>query len=262
MFKVVDLIKHYFSFNLKACMEYRAAFIGQFFAVFVNNGTFIIFWYLIYNRVGGDINGYSFNDIVMLWAIIASAFGLSEVIFGNSSKISSIIFSGELDVYILQPKPILINLVSSRMVMLGWGDILYGFIVFFIVFGLDPVRLLLFILFTITSALVFTSFRIIIHSFTFFIGNNEALAFTLENTLITAGTYPSTIFKGPVIMLLYTVIPAGFMAFLPVEIISEFNIIKLAILLIGDGIFISLSVLFFYKGIKKYESGNMIGARI
>lgn len=262
MFKVVNLIKNYFSFNLKACMEYRVAFIGQLFAVCLNNGAFMIFWYLLYSRVGGDLNGYAFRDIVMLWAIIASSFGLSEVVFGNSSKISSIIFKGELDVYILQPKPILPNLVCSRMVMLGWGDIVYGFVVFLIVFGFDPVRFSLFLLFSITGALVFTAFRVLIHTLTFYIGNNEALSMTLENTLITVGTYPSTIFKGPIMFLLYTALPVALMAFMPIGVINVFSPVKLIIILIGDSLFITLSICFFYKGVRRYESGNMIGARM
>lgn len=262
MFKVANLIKHYFTFNLKACMEYRAAFIGQFFAIFINNGTFMLFWYLLYGRVGGSINGYVFKDIVMLWAIIASSFGFAEVIFGNSSKIAPIIFSGELDVYILQPKPILPNLVSARMVMLGWGDALYGIIVFFIVYGLDPVRLLLFIFYSVSGAIVFTGFRVLIHSLTFYIGNTQNLSSTLENTLLGLGTYPATIFKGPVLILLYTAFPIGFIAFLPVEIINSFNLKLFIYIILGDITFILLSVFVFYKGLKKYESGNIIGSRL
>ncbi len=262
MFRVVNLVKSYFLFNLKACMEYRAAFIGQLFAVCINNGFFMIFWYIIFSKVDGNLNGYIYKDIVMLWSIVAASFGLSEVVFGNGSKISKIIYNGDLDVYILQPKPILVNLVSSRMVMLGWGDVLYGYVVFFIVFGLDPIRLPLFILFSITGALVYTAFRVIIHSLTFYIGNNEVLSMTLENTLLSVSTYPATIFKGPILILLYTALPAGFITFIPVEIISNFNLMKFILVILADALFITISVLFFYRGVRHYESGNMIGTRM
>lgn len=259
MFK---LLKEYFIFNLKACLEYRAAFIGQFFAVCINNGTFLIFWYLVYGKVDGDLNGYMFSDVTLLWGIIAASFGLSEVIFGNSNKLSSIIYKGELDTYILQPKPILPNIVCSRMVMLGWGDILYGFIIMLFSFGWDPVRIPLFILFSITGALVFTAFRVLIHSLTFYIGNNEVLSMTLENIIITLGVYPASIFRGVILILLYTLLPVAFMVYLPVEILNVFSIKSFLVVILGDTLFISLSLLLFYTGLKRYESGNMIGTRL
>ncbi|MBN2617687.1 MAG: ABC-2 family transporter protein [Spirochaetales bacterium] len=262
MFKVVNLIKSYFSFNLKATMEYRSAFISQLFAVFINNGTFLIFWYLILNRVGGNINGVYFNDIVMMWAIVATSFGFSEVFFGNSPRISSIIYKGELDVYILQPKPVLINLISSRMSVLGWGDIFYGFVIFFINFGLDYKKIILFIIFSITGTLVFTAFRVLIHSLTFFIGNNESLSTTLENIMITLGVYPSSIFRGPIMLLFYTIFPVFFMVYLPINLLNEFSIYKIIILLLGDFVFMVIAFSVFYFGLKKYESGNLIGSRM
>lgn len=265
MFKVVNtvkLLREYFIFNLKACMEYRAAFIGQFFAVFINNGTFLIFWYLVYGKVDGDINGYVFDDVTLLWGVIAASFGLSEVLFGNSNRLSSIIYKGELDTYILQPKPILPNIVCSRMVMLGWGDILYGLFIMLFSFGLDPVRIPLFLLFSFTGALVFTAFRILIHSLTFFIGNNEVLSMTLENIIITLGVYPASIFRGAIMILLYTILPVTFMVYIPVEILNVFNLKSLLFVLFGDTLFILVSLFIFYSGLKRYESGNMIGTRL
>lgn len=262
MFTVVSLIKKYFAFNVKACLEYRAAFIGQLFAVFINNGAFMLFWFLIYSKVGGSINGYSYKDIVLLWGVIASAFGWSEVLFGNGKNITRIIYTGELDIFILQPKPVLPNLVCSKMVMLGWGDALYGLVTFFLVFGLDPIRLVLFIIYTVTGAVVFTGFRVIIHSLTFYLGNVQVLSATLINTLLGLGTYPATIFRGPILFLLYTALPVGFIAFLPVESLNSFSIKTFVYILLGDSIFVALAIWIFYLGLKKYESGNIIGSRM
>ncbi|MCK5198550.1 MAG: hypothetical protein KAR21_09375, partial [Spirochaetales bacterium] len=90
------LLKKYFLFNLAAGMEYRISFIIQVFGMFLNNSAFIFFWLILLDRVGGDINGYGFREIMFLWALAAFGYGLTEIFMGNSRFISSIIYKGEL----------------------------------------------------------------------------------------------------------------------------------------------------------------------
>ena len=127
---VVKLIAHYFRFNLSASMAYKASFLIQVFGMVLNNSAFIVFWYFLFDRIGGNIQGFEFNDVMFLWALAAMGFGMSVVVCGNATHLSRIIYSGELDVYLLQPKPVLPNVLVSRMIVSGWGDITYGLVLF------------------------------------------------------------------------------------------------------------------------------------
>jgi ABC-2 type transport system permease protein len=260
--KTARLFLHYFRFNLSANLEYRASFWIQVFGMFLNNSSFIIFWLILYNQVGEVIQGYRFNDVMFLWSLGTAGYGLGAVFLGNSSSISRIIYTGELDVYLLQPKPVLLNLLASRMIISGWGDLTYGIVLFILTQQLTLSKIILFTGFSVLFALVHVSLRVIYHSLTFFFGNAESFALTASEMVIIFMLYPGSIFKGPVVWILHTLIPAAFIAYIPVELFNEFELKTFIILLGTDLIFILFAVFIFKIGLKYYESGNRIGTRV
>ena len=260
--KMLKLFTDYFKFNLSANLEYRASFWIQVFGMFLNNSSFIIFWLILYNQVGELIQGYKFSDVMFLWSLGAFGYGIAAVFLGNDSYISRIIYSGELDVYLLQPKPVLPNLLASRMIITGWGDITYGLILFIFTQPLEISKILLFIFFSVLFALVLVSLRIIYHSLTFFFGNAESFAFTVSETVLVFMLYPGSIFKGPAVWLLHTLIPAAFIAYIPVELFKHFELKTFLILIGADSVFMIIAFLIFKTGLIFYESGNRMGTRV
>ena len=73
------------------------------------------------------------------------------------------------------------------------------------------------------GACIFTSFVVIFCSLAFFLGNTEGLAQQLLGILVTFSTYPMNIFNGVVRLLLFTVIPAGFISFMPLQLLHQFT---------------------------------------
>ena len=260
--KNLRLIFEYCKLNLSASMEYRAAFVTQVLGMVLNNSAFILFWIILYNKAGSSIEGYSFQNIMFLWSLAPLGFGIASVLFGNSLFISRIIYSGELDVFMLQPKPLILNMLSSKMNVSGWGDMAYGIILFFITQPLTLPQFALFITFSAAMAGVLVGIRLFYHSFTFFFGNAEDFASMASETVLSLMLYPGTIFKGPVVWLFRTVFPAVWIAFVPVQLIQNWNT-GLFVLTIGaDAVILGLGILLFRLGLRNYESGNRIGARM
>jgi len=259
---MMKLLKKYFLFNLSAGMEYRISFLIQVFGMFLNNSAFIFFWLILFERVGGDIKGYGFDDVMFLWALAALGYGLTQIFMGNSRYISSIIYKGELDVYLLQPRAVLPNMVCSRMNTAGWGDITYGIILYVLTQGADPLKALMFVFFSVLMAVVFTAVRIIYHSLTFFLGNAEQFAGTVTEMIIMFILYPGSIFSGPSTWILHTVIPSALVAWIPAELFVQFDLQKFLILMIADVSIVFLSIIVFRTGLKRYSSGNRMGTRL
>ncbi|MBB6479676.1 ABC transporter permease [Spirochaeta isovalerica] len=255
-------MKKYFLFNLSAGMEYRTSFLIQVFGMVLNNCAFIIFWKMLFDRVGGDINGYGFREVMFLWALATFGFSISEILMGNARQLSSIIYKGELDVYLLQPRAVLPNLVCSRMNISGWGDLIYGVALFVITQPLTPVRIVLFLLFALMMALVFVSVRVFYHSLTFFLGNAEQFAATISELVIMFTIYPGSIFSGPSTWILHTIIPAALVAWIPAQLFASFDPLKFLMLLAADGVIVLLSLFMFREGLKRYSSGNRMGTRL
>lgn len=103
----------------------------------------------------------------------------------------------------------------------------------------------------------FISTEIILRSLTVWIGDTKTIANRyVEMLLITFSTYPENIFKTGIKVLLYTVIPVAYLAYLPSNIMYQFNILDLLCVLLAGGIYLALAIFVFYKAIKNYESGN------
>ncbi len=80
--------------------------------------------------------------------------------------------------------------------------------------------------------------------------------------MTTFATYPEGIFKGIVKIILFTILPIGFVNYIPVRILSSFDI-NLFIITIGiTALFIVIAFVIFYKGFKRYSSSNLMVARI
>jgi ABC-2 type transport system permease protein len=109
------------------------------------------------------------------------------------------------------------------------------------------------------AGLIFTSFVVIFCSLAFFLGNTEGLAQQLLGILVTFSTYPLNIFNGVARLLLFTVIPAGFISFVPLQLIHQFTWPLLGGMVGFTVLIISAAVGLFELGLRRYESGNLLG---
>lgn len=257
LFSTLGMMKQYFAYNLSAAMAYRTSFLLQVFGMALNNASFAFFWKILIDQVG-SIGGYGFKEVMMLWAISSSGFGLSVIVFGNALHLNDVIMKGELDTYLLQPKSVLLSLISSKTRVSGWGDLLYGFVLIFLIFGLDISSLLLFVLYSIVSGVIFTCILIISQSLTFFIGNASAISTLVFQFTITFSIYPETIYGGAIKVILYTLVPVGFMTFIPVRVMNDFSLGYALLPLVAAALLVLLSSTIFKWGLKRYESGNLM----
>lgn len=259
----MKLIWQYLKFNIAAAMEYRVTFLIQTLGMVLNNAAFIFFWWILFENIN-TIGGYGFTDVMLLWSFCSASFGLCFIIFGNLSQLSRLILEGELDSFLLQPKDVLLNVLCSRSQISAWGDLLYGGLLFVMTMHgqLTLATFALFLLFVMTSAVIFSSVLIIAHSLTFYFGDFTAVANLVTEFMITFSIYPEGIFSQGLRMVLYSVLPIGFMAYLPAR-----NILApsgpLVVLILGASIFwAGLAYWVFYRGLKRYESGNLMGVKL
>ena len=80
--------------------------------------------------------------------------------------------------------------------------------------------------------------------------------------MLNIATYPDGIFKGVAKILLFTIVPVGIVNYLPVRIISEFNIFLFIIVIFVTLLLIIIAFYIFFKGLKRYSSSNLMIARI
>ena len=259
--KHIRLMGLYFKLNLSSAMEYRVSFLVQVFGMMVNNVTFVFFWWIMFQRIG-HIEGYTFKDVMFIWALASSAFGFTFIMFGNVRNITAVIINGELDAYLLQPKDVYVNVICSRTIVSGWGDFAYGFALFFTVYGFDIQRLLMFTCFVIFGGLLLGSIMASAETLTFFIGNASGITRMVTEFMITFSIYPESIFKQGMRWVFYSFLPAGFITFIPLKLARGLNWSGVPILMAIDVLYLVLGYMFFIAGLKRYESGNLMTTRL
>lgn len=247
----------YIGANVQSALEYRLSFASQIFAMLINDLMWLIFWLAYFGKFQ-LVAGWGRDEIVMLWAVTAAGYGLGTAICGNLFLLAGIIVRGELDVYLTMPKPVLPHALISKMNLTAPGDVLFGLLVFGIFVQPTIAQWALFLLFTITTAAVFVGFATITQSLAFWLGNAEGLAAQLANALLSFSTYPTVIFNGAVKIALFTVLPAGFIAYVPVQLLRSFSWPLLLGLLAFCCAIVAAGWLVFRAGLRRYESGNLV----
>lgn len=257
LIRELDFIWSYLKANLQMALEYRASFVSQVVGMFLNDGLWVVFWWLYFTKFP-VVKGWQREDVLLLWAVAALGYGLATGIFGNANRLSSLIAQGQLDYYLGLPKDPLLHVLISRMSVNAWGDVLFGPAVFLAFVPLTPAKVVTYLAVSILAALILVSFAVLVHSLTFFIGNAERLAEELFMSVIHFATYPVSIFQGAVKLILFTLIPAGFVTAVPVRLIREFDF---PVFLGLAGFALALAALarwVFALGLKRYESGNLM----
>jgi ABC-2 type transport system permease protein len=247
--------------NLLSAMEYRAAFLSQVIGMMLNNFIYFIIWIIFFDRFK-EVRGWGIHDMYLTFGVLASAFGLVSLLFGNAFNLSDIITKGRLDYYLSLPRPVLLHAVASRMIASGMGDFTYGFVSYGLSGYFTWDGLLRFVLATLLAATVFASFLILIQSLAFWLGIMSNLSALALNALLTFGIYPITLFDNYAKLILFTLIPAALMGAVPAEFIRAFTWQSLAELLAGALAFLFIAVTTFRLGLKRYESGSAIQVEV
>lgn len=248
----------YFIANLQAAMEYRVAFWVQIFVMLGNDCLWLLFWWSYFHQFP-LVNGWQQNDVVVIWSVSALGIGLGNAIFGNASNLAALIMNGGLDAYLGMPRYALLHVCISATTPSAWGDVLFAVGAYMLFLHPGPLNLLLFLLLGVLVALIFAAFLVIFGALAFFLGNTEGLTQQMVGALVTFATYPMGIFSGVVRVMLFTIIPAGFISFVPLQLLHRFTW-PMSGAMLGFTLLIVLGAAgFFHLGLKRYESGNLMG---
>jgi len=244
--------------NVKAAMAMRGAFAMQVVFMILNNATFFVFWWLLMRRVP-DIRGWRLGDIQVLFGIVAAGFGLAVTLAGGVRHLGRFIDEGELDTLLTLPKPVLVHALGLRLQASGFGDMLSG--VAFLAWSHSvswraaPLALLA----IVTSALVFVACGILFQSLAFWMGNVETIARQLWELVITFSLYPEPLFSGTLRLILFTVLPAGFVGYVPARLAQRPSAALALLMMSAAAAYLVLAAAVFERGLKRYTSGSRFG---
>jgi ABC-2 type transport system permease protein len=246
--------------NLKVALEYRVAFWANVLAMALNDLMWVVFWAIFFTRFP-EVRGYDLRDVLTVWAVAAFGFGIATGIFGNCTRFAPMVAEGRLDFYLLLPRPPLFHLLVSHMSISAWGDALFGLGLYLAVVRPSAGELAAFLVVSLAAGAIIAAHATLANALAFWLGQADGVAQQLMNALIMFSTYPTTLFTGLVRVVLFTAIPAGFIAYVPVRFLREFQPWQLLTVLAAAVVYVTLAWLVFNRGLRRYESGNLVAMR-
>ena len=247
--------------NIKNAKELKSSFIISIIGMILNNISFLILWYY-FGKTMGVINGWSPTDIFGLYGISGMSYGIIEAFLGGINNIPRYISSGTFDKYLTSPKSILMKVSTSKVTVSAIGDLLYGiicFIIFAVISKLTIIQIILAIYLTIISSVIFYAFVLICMSVSFYLMEGDNVSQGLTGIFLSNSLYHGGAFTKVLRFVFIFIIPSLLLGAVPVEIIKTISVRNLIMITGASMFWLSLSILFFYKSMGKYESNSMFG---
>jgi viologen exporter family transport system permease protein len=244
--------------NFRAAAALRGAFALQIVFMMLNNATFFVFWWALMRRVP-NLRGWDLADIQVLFGVVAAGFGLAVTFAGGVWELGRIIDEGELDTLLTQPKPVLLHALGLRLKASGFGDVLSGLAFIALSHRVTWQALPLVATAIAASAVVFIACGVVFFSLSFWLGRVDTLARQLWELTITFSLYPEPLFGGMLRFVLFTVLPAGFVGYLPARLVRNGSAFDAIVLLGAAGAYLLFAVGLFDRGLRRYSSGSRFG---
>jgi ABC-2 type transport system permease protein len=244
-----------FATSLKSALALRAAFWTQVVLMALNDVLFFCIWWIFFARYP-EVRGWTLHDMYAGYGFVALAFGVYTILADGTRDLAARIVRGDLDGLLTQPRAVLPRIALSRSSASAWGDVGFGILLLALSGRAGLERLPAIALLVVASALVLTATAVIVNSLAFWFGELDGLPRQLTEFVLVFSLYPSPLFTGALRVVLFTLLPAGFVGFLPAEWLHAPSAAALLATVGGAAVYMSLATWIFHRGLRHYESGN------
>ncbi len=237
---------------IRVSLADRTNFTLLFGGMVLNNGFVLLMWFLFFAGFR-SVRGWQLADMALQIGLIAVIFGAAGVFAGGYRDMAAVILRGDLDAWLTQPRAVLPRLLAQESTAPGWGDILVGIALVVFAAALRPADLpaLLFVL--AGGFIVFLATGVLFASLAFWVRGARSFARDLVEFLLTFGTWPGSIWSGVTQVVVYTIVPAGFVVVLPVRFLRHPGMPEGLLVVAAALAYGALALLMFRCGLRRYR---------
>jgi ABC-2 type transport system permease protein len=243
---------------VRASFADRTNFLLQVAGMAVNNGFWLVLWFLFFAGFG-QVGGWRLGDVARMLGMIYTLFGTATVFFGGYRDMAGAILRGDIDALLTQPKPVLTRLLARESIPSAWGDLITGLIVLASSARLDAAGVGLTLAAVAIGLVAWLSTAVIFASLAFWFAGARTLSRDLMDFTLMISTYPASIYSGWTKVLAFTVLPAGFVAMAPVGLVRNPSWQAAAIAVGGAAGYAGLALIVFHLGLRRYWRGASPG---
>ncbi|MCL2840206.1 MAG: ABC-2 family transporter protein [Defluviitaleaceae bacterium] len=256
----MSLYIKYFSIHLKSQMQFKSSFffttLGQFLVAFVTLLS-INFMFARFDSVGG----FTHEEVLLCFAIIMSAFSISELIARGFDQFPNLIGNGGFDRALVRPRNVIFQVLASQMDFSRLGRLLQAILVFIYVIPSSSIdwtlpRVITLALMIICGGLLFFGLQVLYAALSFFTLEGLEFMNLLTHGAQEHGRLPFSVYGDGILKFLTFIVPLALIQYYPLLFLlgrEEAGIFH--------GIAPVMSLLFllpcyacFKLGLKKYQS--------
>lgn len=246
--------------NIQSSAELRTSFLMNIVGMTINNVAFIILWVFFVQSVG-IIGGWTAADIVALQGFTALCYGITLSFGAGIKKLPDYVASGSFDRFMLSPKNILVRVTTSAFGASGVGDMVFGvacLVIYSVLIHATSTQVLLMLLLVVLSTILFFAITVVCYSASFYFTDANFVVNGIFELFFTPSLFHGGAFQGAMRAFFMFVIPALLVGTIPVEIVKDLSMGKLAIVTIFTAFWLVLSIKIFNRAVRHYESSNLM----
>jgi len=245
--------------QLKAILEYQSNFWISVTTGALSQALGFMFLWVVFRNIP-EIQGWLFWEVVFLYAMIYFTEGFCSAFFEGIWGIGQYVNRGEFDRMLIRPVPVMVQMLSSRIGMNGYGNIILGGVLITLSLVNMDISMTVFsviyaVIILISAVVVRMSIYIAAQSSSFWlISNSSSLPF-MVHTIGDFAKYPIGLFPAAIKAIICFIIPFAFVSYFPTAFIfgKEGQTIALFTPLAAL-ISITLATKLFTLGLKTYNS--------
>jgi ABC-2 type transport system permease protein len=248
--------------HLRSTLEYEADFWIMSVSAVVAQGVGIIFLWAIFGSIP-EINGWTFWDVAMIYALVVLSEGLSVLFAQGAWSMAFTVNLGGFDALLLRPFSPVLQVLSSQIGMNGLGNValggaLLGVSVAHVDVAWTPATIALFVVLVISAALVKVGLNTATNAAAFWIKTPWSMFAFSMHTFGELARFPITIYGIGVRLALSVVLPYAFMSYFPAQaVLSTGTAHWLGFLTPLVAVWcLLLGALVFRRGMLRYESAG------
>lgn len=262
MVRYLKLYIRFASQYIKFMMQSKLNFFIGFFCFLLNQATGLAFLYLVFQQIP-TLKGWTYYEILFIYGFAQLPRGIDHLFTDNIWMLGMrIIVRGEFDRYLLRPINPLFHLISENFQPDAFGELAVGIVITAIAaiqlnINLTFFNIILFIIFIIAGAIIYTAIKLFFASLAFWIKNSQPIM-NLAYNFSDFAKYPNEIYSKFVQAIISVIIPFAFTAFIPASYFTGQTSLSFALLGTIGAAIISFTIAYstWLYGIKIYESAG------
>lgn len=215
----MKLFGKYLAILFKSQLQYRASFLllsaGQFFIPFTSYAGL----YFLFERFG-TIEGWSFYEVSLIFAVIHMTFALSECLSRGFDTFSTLVVNGDFDRLLVRPRGTVLQVLGSKFEFTRIGRLLQSSLVLVWAIGGISVewtvwKAVVLFLMIMSGAFIFTGIFMIMAALCFWTIQGLEVANVFTDGGREMSQYPLSIYQKWITRFFTFVIPFGCVNYLP-----------------------------------------------